>query len=249
MTEKVVCGMLGRFMSDFHLREYIKLWSDYGVENLSLQRLRNSGFSKIRPTAVTGAVELTRTSFSSLEELKNHIGDCKRCNLCSGRRTIVFGSGSEKAKLFFVGEGPGADEDMEGEPFVGRAGKLLTKIIEAMGMKREDCYIANVVKCRPPQNRMPLPEEVEQCSPFLRSQIEIVKPNVIVALGLCATAHLLGTQSSMSNLRGRFHKLPWNQKVMVMPTYHPAYLLRNPGAKKMVWDDMKQVKQQFEVHQ
>lgn len=146
----------------------------------------------------------------------------------------------------FVGEGPGADEDREGLPFVGKAGQLLTKIIEAMGYHREACYIANVVKCRPPENRTPLPFEIDECSPFLKAQIEAVNPRFIVALGGCAAATLLKTTSGISSLRGRLHPLPWNPAIRVMPTYHPAYLLRNPDAKRLVWEDVKQVKSQLE---
>lgn len=226
-------------VGDFHLREYVKLWSDLGVEGLSVERFRLARAKRARASDVPVAP-------TSLDEVRQWIGECTRCGLCKGRQKIVFGSGNPKAKLLFVGEGPGADEDMQGLPFVGQAGKLLTKIIEAMEYRREDFYIANIVKCRPPNNRMPLPEEVDQCLPFLKAQIDIVRPKMIVALGLCAASQLLGTTSSMSNLRGRFHTLSWNSEVHVMPTYHPAYLLRNPGAKRLVWDDMKQVKIRLE---
>lgn len=145
----------------------------------------------------------------------------------------------------FVGEGPGANEDKTGLPFVGRAGDLLTKIIEAMSLNRDQIYIANVVKCRPPGNRVPLPEEIEQCLPFLKAQIEVIKPEIIVALGLTASSTLSGQDCTMGELRGKFHPLLWDTKISVMATYHPAYLLRNPNAKKIVWEDMKLVMKQI----
>ncbi len=166
--------------------------------------------------------------------------------LCESRKQIVFGVGNQNAKLMFVGEGPGAEEDAAGEPFVGKAGELLNRIIEAMGHRREDIYIANTVKCRPPENRDPAPEELEQCLGFLRAQIETVGPQVIVALGITAAAALTGNHMAMSNLRGHFRPLLWNPAVTVMPTYHPAYLLRNANAKRLVWEDMKLVKAHLE---
>jgi DNA polymerase len=164
------------------------------------------------------------------------LADCQRCALAKGRTQVVFGTGDPDARLLFIGEGPGADEDRLGEPFVGRAGQLLTKIIEAMGLRRGDVYIANVVKCRPPGNRVPMFEEVQACSPFLREQIAIIRPELIVALGATAARALLGTTASMSSLRGRFHDF---QGTPVLCTYHPAYLLRNPAEKGKVWEDMK----------
>ena len=161
-----------------------------------------------------------------------------RCKLHAGRTNIVFGVGNPDARLMFVGEGPGADEDEQGEPFVGRAGQLLTQIIKAMGLAREDVYIANVVKCRPPGNRNPEPDEIEACSPFLQAQIAAIGPTVIVALGKFAAQTLLQTETPISRLRGQFHSLGG---VAVMPTFHPSYLLRNPAAKREVWEDMKMV--------
>lgn len=182
----------------------------------------------------------------TLDEIRAQLGDCKRCTLCPDRKNIVFGQGNPKARLVFVGEGPGADEDAQGLPFVGRAGQLLNKIIEAMGYRREDVYIANIVKCRPPLNRTPTPEEIATCSPFLVSQIGLIQPKVVVALGLTAAAFLTQTQGPISGLRGRFHKIHGHPEIPVMPTYHPAYLLRNPPAKKLVWDDLKIVKEFLE---
>jgi DNA polymerase len=175
----------------------------------------------------------------SLEELRAEIGDCQRCKLCSGRTNIVFGVGNPHAKLMFVGEGPGRDEDLQGEPFVGRAGQLLTDIItKGMGFKREDVYIANVVKCRPPENRNPEPDEVAACEPFLKKQIDLVRPDIIVGLGKFAVQTLLQSKAPISKLRGNWHRY---HGIKLMPTFHPAYLLRNPGDKKLVWEDIKKV--------
>ncbi len=176
-----------------------------------------------------------------LAAIKIEIGpDCSRCKLHTlGRRQIVFGVGNPNADLMFVGEAPGADEDIQGEPFVGRAGQLLTKIIAAIGLSREDVYIANVIKCRPPQNRNPEPDEVDTCEPFLFQQIDAIRPKVIVALGSFAARALLRTQDPISRLRGRVHEYRGST---LIPTFHPAYLLRNPSSKKEVWEDMKLVR-------
>jgi DNA polymerase len=177
----------------------------------------------------------------ALSALRVEIGpDCTRCKLHTlGRRQVVFGVGNPNADLMFVGEAPGADEDVQGEPFVGRAGQLLTKIIEAIGMARSDVYIANVIKCRPPQNRNPEPDEVDRCEPFLFRQIETIKPKVIVALGKFAAQSLLKTTEPITRLRGREYKY---RDAILMPTYHPAFLLRNPSSKREVWEDMKRVR-------
>ena len=170
---------------------------------------------------------------------------CTKCGLHEGRNTVVFGVGNSEADLMFVGEAPGADEDKQGEPFVGRAGQLLTKIIEAMQLTRNDVYIANVLKCRPPGNRDPAPNEVETCSPYLVRQIALIQPKVIVALGSFAAKMLLDTRTGITALRGQFHEYALvkqsDNAPVVMPTYHPAYLLRNPNAKRDVWEDMQQV--------
>jgi len=178
---------------------------------------------------------------AALEALRVEIGpDCRRCKLHAlGRTQVVFGVGNPDADLMFVGEAPGADEDVRGEPFVGRAGQLLTKIIEAIGMTRGEVYIANVIKCRPPGNRNPEPDEVERCEPFLFRQIDAVKPKVIVALGKFAAQSLLKTNDPITRIRGREYAY---RSAILMPTYHPAYLLRNPSAKREVWDDMRRVK-------
>lgn len=179
---------------------------------------------------------------STLDELRAFIGhDCTRCKLGGlGRRQVVFGVGNPGADLMFIGEAPGADEDVQGEPFVGRAGQLLTKIIEAIGLKREDVYIANVIKCRPPGNRAPEPDEVATCEPFLFQQIETIRPRVIVALGTHAAHALLKTDAPISRLRGRVHE--FRDGIKLVPTFHPAFLLRSPDRKRDVWEDMKKVK-------
>jgi uracil-DNA glycosylase family 4 len=175
----------------------------------------------------------------TLEELRAAIGDCRRCKLWSGRTHIVFGVGNPQAKLMFIGEGPGRDEDLQGEPFVGRAGQLLTDIItKGMGLRREDVYIANVVKCRPPENRNPEPDEVASCEPFLKKQIDLVRPEIIIALGKFAVQALLQTKAPITKLRGHWHSY---HGIKLMPTFHPAYLLRNPVDKKLVWQDIKKV--------
>ena len=173
-----------------------------------------------------------------LTKVQHELGDCQRCSLSQGRTHIVFGEGNPDANLVFVGEAPGADEDAQGRPFVGRAGQLLTRIITAMGLSREDVYICNILKCRPPGNRNPKPDEIHACEPFLRKQIQAIQPKVICALGTFAAKTLLKKEVPITALRGRFHSY---QGIKVMPTYHPAYLLRNEGAKKLVWEDMQVV--------
>jgi uracil-DNA glycosylase family 4 len=183
----------------------------------------------------------TATGTQLLATLKDEIGPaCTRCKLHTlGRTQVVFGVGNPDADLMFVGEAPGADEDEQGEPFVGRAGQLLTKIIEAIGLRREDVYIANIIKCRPPGNRNPEPDEVEQCEPFLFRQVAAVKPKVIVALGKFAAQSLLRTTDPITRLRGRSFNY---RGATLIPTFHPAFLLRNPSAKREVWEDMKRVR-------
>ncbi len=168
---------------------------------------------------------------------------CRRCPLHEQRQNVVFGVGSEQAELVFVGEAPGADEDRVGEPFVGKAGQLLTNIIRAIKLRREDVYILNVLKCRPPKNRDPQPLEIEQCEPFLRRQLECIRPKVICTLGKFAAQTLLKSTDSISRLRGRFHTY---QGIPLMPTYHPAFLLRNPAAKREVWEDIQKIQGRLE---
>jgi len=173
---------------------------------------------------------------AALKTIREEIGDCKRCTLHKGRNTIVFADGSPTARLMFVGEGPGADEDAQGLPFVGRAGQLLNNMIAAMGLKREECYIANIVKCRPPGNRTPEPEEANTCSPFLFRQIDVVRPQVLVALGATAATYLLGARQPLAGLRGRVHAF---RGMSLIVTYHPAFLLRDPRQKKEAWADLQ----------
>jgi uracil-DNA glycosylase len=174
----------------------------------------------------------------SLLKIRNDLGECTRCKLHTTRNKIVFGDGSEKADLIFVGEGPGRDEDAQGLPFVGRAGKLLTQMIEAMGLQRKDVYIANVVKCRPPENRLPEPDEIKTCSPYLLRQLDTIAPKVIVCLGACSAQTLLQTNRGISHFRGQWMDF---RGTKLMATYHPAYLLRNPAAKADVWKDLQKV--------
>ena len=175
----------------------------------------------------------------TLLDLSKKVQGCKKCKLYKTRNNIVFGKGDEKAKLMLVGEGPGANEDVQGEPFVGRAGQLLTKILLAIDLKRDEVYIGNIIKCRPPENRNPEEDEIKACFPFLKKQIKIIKPKIICTLGSFATHTILETQTPISKLRGKFYEY---DGIKVMPTYHPAYLLRNPNKKRDVWEDVKLIK-------
>lgn len=207
-------------------------WRDRGVE-VRHEPLPKAG---AEPNDVAGT--------ESLEAVRAELGECTRCKLSGlGRKQIVFGVGNPSAELMFVGEAPGRDEDTQGIPFVGRAGQLLTKIIEAIGQSRESVYIANVIKCRPPKNRNPEEDEVETCEPFLFHQIDVIRPRVIVALGAFAAKTLLGSDAPISKLRGREYEY---RGATLVPTFHPAYLLRNPQGKREVWDDMKRVRNLLE---
>lgn len=193
------------------------------------------------PVDVERLQNLGRTRFATedketLEGIRSDLGDCRRCSLCRSRTNIVFGTGNPDARLVFVGEGPGHDEDITGEPFVGRAGRLLDRIISAMKLSRGAVYICNIVKCRPPENRNPLPDEIESCIPFLERQIDAVAPEFICTLGAVATRALMRTDAPVSRLRGRFHDY---RGIRVMPTYHPAFLLRYPEKKRETWEDIK----------
>jgi uracil-DNA glycosylase len=210
-----------------------------------LQRLDRNGVSRLPLPAPTPkappapVVAADPSLLLALKVIRDDLGDCTRCKLHPTRKNIVFGVGNPGADLVFVGEAPGANEDAQGEPFVGDAGQLLNKMINAMGWGREDVYIANILKCRPPGNRNPEPDEIEQCEPFLIRQLGAIKPRMIVALGKFAAQCLLRRYDTpISALRGSFHEY---QGVKVMPTYHPAYLLRTPSAKRMVWDDLQLV--------
>ncbi len=202
---------------------------------------KNEGARRSAPPVRTDKPQIQaarKAGGETLDDIRRDLNECVRCPLHAGRKTIVFGEGNPQARLLFIGEGPGRDEDIQGLPFVGRAGQLLNKIIAAMGFKREDVYIANVVKCRPPNNREPLPDEVAACTPFLERQIEAIRPKVICALGASSARHLLQTDAPVSVMRGRFHE---HKGIQVMVTFHPAYLLRNPAAKKQAWEDMQKV--------
>jgi uracil-DNA glycosylase len=228
-------------MDQDQLKEHLRFAGELGVAGISRDPAwRQKGDGSRFPTPVPffgGAAE-------ALSAIREDIGDCTRCKLHAlGRKQVVFGTGNPDANLMFVGEAPGADEDLEGVPFVGRSGQLLTKIIEAIDLARDDVYIANVIKCRPPQNRNPDPDEVATCEPFLFRQIDVIKPKVIVALGKFAAQTLLRTEDPISKLRGRVFAY---RGAKLIPTFHPAYLLRNPSAKREVWEDMKLVKKLLE---
>lgn len=210
--------------------------------------LRDAGVREVPPPSAppevragaAGAYQLSDKGCGSqpLLALREELGECTRCKLAGGRSNLVFGVGNPEAELMFVGEGPGADEDRQGEPFVGRAGQLLTKMIQAMGYRREEVYIANVVKCRPPENRNPEPDEMDACKPFLERQVAAIRPRVIVALGKIAVHALLRETTAISRLRGRWFTY---EGVKLMPTFHPAYLLRSPDEKKKAWEDLQLV--------
>jgi uracil-DNA glycosylase family 4 len=207
----------------------------------NLEYLREIGVEWI-PTRERGG-EAPAPSLT-IAAVRAELGECTRCKLWQGRRTIVFGEGNEDAALMFIGEGPGADEDIQGRPFVGRAGQLLTKIIEAIDLVREDVYIANIVKCRPPNNRVPEPDEAAACIPFLRKQIASIRPQIIVALGAVATNNLFSATLPITKVRGEFREMGG---ILVMPTFHPSYLLRNPASKREVWEDMKKVRDRLRL--
>jgi uracil-DNA glycosylase len=203
---------------------------------------RASELPAARPPVAAALIPPPRTGkpTMTLPQIREELGECTRCKLHTGRTQLVFGVGNPNAELVFVGEGPGADEDLKGEPFVGKAGQLLDKMILAMGLTRAEVYICNVVKCRPPGNRNPEPDEIETCSPFLAKQIEAIRPRVLVSLGKVASQVLLNDATPITRLRGR-----WREAfgVPLMPTFHPAYLLRSPGEKAKAWEDLKAVVQ------
>jgi uracil-DNA glycosylase family 4 len=220
------------------LRERILFLWESGVQELVRPPNRTVTRPAMGIASLAGAPREVDAS-GALEDLRTEIGDCRRCRLCEKRTHVVFGTGNPQARLMFVGEGPGYEEDRQGLPFVGKAGQLLNRMIHAMGMRREEVYIANVVKCRPPENRTPLPDEMETCAPFLLRQIAIIRPQIVCALGGVAVGALLKSSASISRLRGEFRSL--EDGTLLMPTFHPAYLLRNPEKKKEVWEDMKLV--------
>lgn len=209
------------------IKGYFNFYKNLGLDFILMERMAESAIGHL-----------------SLLEIEQKLGNCQRCKLHKGRHHIVFGTGNEKAKLVFVGEAPGYDEDMQGKPFVGKAGQLLTKIIEAIGLTRQDVYITNVVKCRPPGNRNPELDEISACNPFLAQQLEAIKPKLICALGTFAAQTLLKTKAPISKLRGKFY--PYHKDIKLMATFHPAYLLRNPQDKRLVWEDMKALRQEYD---
>ena len=231
------------------LAEHLKFFAELGVDGFRrdavwaarAQSTVDGRQSQVdSPTTPVESPESTVDAAAQLSTIRDDIGECVRCKLCTlGRKQIVFGVGNPHADLMFVGEAPGRDEDIQGIPFVGRAGQKLTQIIEAIGLTRDDVYIANVIKCRPPENRNPEPDEVEQCEPFLFRQIDTIKPKVIVALGTFAAKSLLKSTDSISRLRGRVYDY---RGAKLVPTFHPAFLLRNPSCRREVWEDMKKVR-------
>jgi uracil-DNA glycosylase family 4 len=216
-------------------------WHDVDTVSATAGNAALRAGKAIPPRAVAGAED--PLAAGDLAEMARRLADCRRCRLCQGRTKVVFGVGNPKAKVMFVGEGPGADEDRIGEPFVGRAGQLLNEMLPSIGLRREDVYIANIVKCRPPGNRDPQPDEAAACMPFLKRQLELVSPNVIVLLGRVAARFLLGTTAPISSYRGKW--TVWHG-YSVLPTYHTAYLLRSPAAKRESWLDLKQLKKRLE---
>ncbi len=231
------------------LADHLTWFAELGIDGVSRDpawrtRVDPAGSAADDATGVSAAPPTNDTAAGDVEDLgrvRDDLGACTRCKLHGlGRRQIVFGVGHPNADLMFVGEAPGADEDAQGEPFVGRAGQLLTKIIEAIGLTRADVYIANVIKCRPPGNRNPEPDEVATCEPFLARQIDAIQPRVIVALGTFAAHALLKTDAPISRLRGHVHDFRGGSKLV--PTFHPAFLLRSPDRKRDVWEDMKKVR-------
>lgn len=242
-------------MSDDGVRQYLEFYKDLGVKSLYRRKAAALASAPVVPQPVPAAkveappliaLPSLAPENDTFARIVEDIGDCKRCRLCEGRNKIVFGSGNPETRLVFVGEGPGADEDAQGLPFVGRAGQLLTQMIEGtaakegIAIKRPDVYICNVVKCRPPENRTPLPDEMEICGQFLFRQLMVIKPKAICALGSTAAKAVLGTKDGVTKLRGNWQK--WRD-IPVMVTYHPSYLLRpyNQNAKREAWEDLKKV--------
>lgn len=237
------------------LKSYLTYLKGLGITELPLSDKQDQILYKPEPSNSTKALgestSLYQTQHSTiasqtLEEIRKELGDCQRCKLFKTRRSLVFGEGNEKATLMIIGEGPGFDEDLQGRPFVGKAGQLLTKILQSIGFQREEVYITNIIKCRPPQNRNPQPDEIEACYPFLLKQIEAIRPKVICALGTFAAQTLLRTDAKITSLRGKVYRL---SGIQVFPTYHPAYLLRNPDKKRDVWEDMKRIAKALTDHQ
>jgi len=216
-------------------RRHIELETEFGMDRIPFNRDR---VRQLRQQARAAHPSSTTDPAAELASLQAVCADCRRCELGDTRTQIVFGEGNPHADLMLVGEAPGFHEDQQGIPFIGPAGQLLTRIIEAIGLTRDKVYIGNVLKCRPPNNRTPLPNEAAACMPFLKKQIDIIRPRIIITMGNPATKNLLQTQQGITRMRGRF--IPWNG-IEVMPTFHPSYLLRAPSEKKQVWEDMQKV--------
>lgn len=214
--------ILQEIISD--LKSYLGYLKGVGIEAFPISESASKGSIRIK--------------LKTLDEIREKLGDCKRCKLYRTRNKLVFGEGNPDAKLMLIGEGPGYEEDIQGKPFVGKAGQLLTKILQAINLKREEVYITNIIKCRPPQNRNPESEEIESCYPFLLEQINAIQPKIICTLGTFAVQTLLKTDVKITSLRGKLFEFAG---IKVIPTYHPAYLLRNPEKKRDVWDDIKKV--------
>lgn len=220
------------------VKSYIEDEIELGFSELSINEQANSPQGTLFDLTNQG----TEIIFDTMEDIRKAVETCQKCPLYKTRTNVVFGDGNENARLVFVGEAPGYDEDQQGKPFVGKAGQKLTQIINAMGLSREEVYITNVLKCRPPNNRNPLPSEIEACEPYLIAQLRIIKPKIICALGTFSAQTLLKTDQQISKLRGRFHTY---QGIKLMPTYHPAFLLRNPAYKKDVWEDVQKVMAEY----
>jgi len=230
------------------LKSYLDYLKRLGITEFPLSDSRNEerdpswvspGFETVREGGRSyRQATISHSGISNLQEIRSELGNCQRCKLGRTRRTLVFGEGNPKASLVLIGEGPGYDEDVQGKPFVGRAGQLLTKILQAIAIQRDEVYITNIIKCRPPQNRNPEPDEIESCYPFLLRQIQAIRPRIICALGTFAAQTLLKTDEKITSLRGRAYTF---SGIQIFPTYHPAYLLRNPEKKREVWEDMKKI--------
>ena len=236
------------------IKTVLEFYQAMGIERIPLNTIQDTRYKSERLSAETRfeiqdkknhascimhhVSPLNSDKRTALKALREEIGDCQRCKLSKGRKNIVFGEGSIDAEIMFIGEGPGEDEDIQGRPFVGKAGQLLTRLIEKMGFKREDVYIGNIVKCRPSFNRDPEEDEINACSPFIRKQAEIISPKVIVSLGRISTQTLIGLKIPIGKLRGKFYQF---EDIPLMPTFHPSYLLRNPKDKWLVWEDAQKV--------
>lgn len=234
--------MMSRNEAITNLRRAIEFYQGLGFEYLPVKNFSMAGLAVEKvseaPATYSKSGDMVSNKDEALRRLREDLGDCRRCKLSKGRKNIVFGEGNPYAKLIFIGEGPGKDEDIQGRPFVGEAGQILDSLINKRGWRREEVYIANIVKCRPPANRAPEEDEIAACRPFVERQIEIIKPKVIMSLGNVATQSLLRIKVAISKARGNFFSY---KDIPVMPTFHPAYFLRNPKDKRLTWDDTAKV--------